>query len=641
MSAKPATRKYKRRAPGRYFVVLALMVSQFAGGVEPDLSGSVRWVSSQGDSLSQQAQFATELSVGTHVLTASVTVAEDLTVLDTTTVTVVPASNVRIEALTASEDAFSHSAARNWKTGDLDYIRLRCGHRERVGFVNFDLSDIQDAVLGAVLKVYVRNLNSPGTLEVYRVAEAWDEATLTYNTQPATGTNPVSREIENQGDYVSVDVSAIVRAWQGAPDEVFGFALVPAESLDLRMGTRTFEKPPILELKTTDLDRSSPAVTILSPQNGSMLLAGQPQEFAASALNGNGDDLSGSLNWNSSASEPLESGSGFFAVLEPGIHVLTSSVTVDNVITAIDSSVVTIVPAEQARKTELHASEDAFTHEGAKNWNPSDRDYLRVRPQPLERIGYVNFNLSTLQGTPLLATLRLYVGELIHGGTLQVHAVRGPWAESNIRHRNQPPLSAAVANRQIEGQHEYVEFDVTAIIREWQAEPTSAPGFALVAADSLDLRFHSRENTHPPRLELTTASTSDVAPGIRIVSPTVGAVFIEGEPVPFLVSANDLHNNRETVQVPVNEAAGGSTTLAWTPPAINEDGSPLLDLAGYRLRWGKEYGTYTHTRTIADPVITSALIDGLERGYYKFVITSFNESGIESRPSKAVIKMIQ
>ena len=41
--------------------------------------------------------------------------------------------------------------------------------------------------------------------------------------------------------------------------------------------------------------------------------------------------------------------------------------------------------------------------------------------------------------------------------------------------------------------------------------------------------------------------------------------------------------------------------MTWTPPTQNTDGSPLNNLAGYRVYWGTQQGNYSNSVTIANP----------------------------------------
>jgi hypothetical protein len=92
-----------------------------------------------------------------------------------------------------------------------------------------------------------------------------------------------------------------------------------------------------------------------------------------------------------------------------------------------------------------------------------------------------------------------------------------------------------------------------------------------------------------------------------------------------------------------------SAHLSWTPPDVDEDGSALSGLAGYKVYYGRSQ------RTGEDPKIcgmcgyevsedldnvTTATISNLDSGTYYFAITSydvfFNESHFTPERSKTI-----
>ena len=88
-------------------------------------------------------------------------------------------------------------------------------------------------------------------------------------------------------------------------------------------------------------------------------------------------------------------------------------------------------------------------------------------------------------------------------------------------------------------------------------------------------------------------------------------------------------------------ANSGAVVLSWTAPIENEDGSPLTDLAGYRLYWGREPGVYPNSVTIDNPGVTIYVVEDLASGTYEFVATAFNAAGTESRFSNPAIKTVR
>jgi len=79
-----------------------------------------------------------------------------------------------------------------------------------------------------------------------------------------------------------------------------------------------------------------------------------------------------------------------------------------------------------------------------------------------------------------------------------------------------------------------------------------------------------------------------------------------------------------------------NVTLAWEAPTQNSDGTPLTDLAGYKIHYGTESQTYTQTVPLANPGLTSYVIDGLAAGTYYFAVTAYNSAGTESLRSDEV-----
>lgn len=71
--------------------------------------------------------------------------------------------------------------------------------------------------------------------------------------------------------------------------------------------------------------------------------------------------------------------------------------------------------------------------------------------------------------------------------------------------------------------------------------------------------------------------------------------------------------------------------LSWTPPTQNEDGSPLVDLAGYRVYWRAGSAT-GFPNAVTVPASESAYrLTGLPNvGTCDFVVTAINASGAES-----------
>jgi len=81
--------------------------------------------------------------------------------------------------------------------------------------------------------------------------------------------------------------------------------------------------------------------------------------------------------------------------------------------------------------------------------------------------------------------------------------------------------------------------------------------------------------------------------------------------------------------------------LSWSAPATNSDGSPITDLAGYRVYYGTASGFYTDNLTIASPSTLSATISNLPADTYYVIVRAFNSVNAESQASVEVSKTIR
>ena len=84
----------------------------------------------------------------------------------------------------------------------------------------------------------------------------------------------------------------------------------------------------------------------------------------------------------------------------------------------------------------------------------------------------------------------------------------------------------------------------------------------------------------------------------------------------------------------------GSVTLNWTPPTANIDGTPLTDLAGFRVLYGSSPTELNRKLELPGADFTSVRIEDLTAGTYYFAVTAYNSTAIESEVSQMVWKTI-
>lgn len=87
--------------------------------------------------------------------------------------------------------------------------------------------------------------------------------------------------------------------------------------------------------------------------------------------------------------------------------------------------------------------------------------------------------------------------------------------------------------------------------------------------------------------------------------------------------------------VPASTASSvaSSLTLTWTAPDDNADGTPLVDLTGYKIRYGTASGNYSQTVTLSNAGLNRFVVDNLSSGTYYFTISAYNSAGTESQLS--------
>jgi hypothetical protein len=86
--------------------------------------------------------------------------------------------------------------------------------------------------------------------------------------------------------------------------------------------------------------------------------------------------------------------------------------------------------------------------------------------------------------------------------------------------------------------------------------------------------------------------------------------------------------------------AASSAFLSWAAPSQNSDGSPLTDLAAFKVYWGPTQGTYSQSTKIANAAARTFTVNGLTSGKWYFVVTALNSKGDESPYSNVWSKTI-
>jgi hypothetical protein len=112
------------------------------------------------------------------------------------------------------------------------------------------------------------------------------------------------------------------------------------------------------------------------------------------------------------------------------------------------------------------------------------------------------------------------------------------------------------------------------------------------------------------------------------------------EEIAISVSDGDTTVKLAQFSIDVVQQSSGSVTLAWEPPTENTDGSPLMNLSGYKIYYGTQPGNYAASITLNNAGLTRHVVENLTSGTYFFAISALAANGSESDMSGEASKSI-
>lgn len=87
-------------------------------------------------------------------------------------------------------------------------------------------------------------------------------------------------------------------------------------------------------------------------------------------------------------------------------------------------------------------------------------------------------------------------------------------------------------------------------------------------------------------------------------------------------------------------AATSSVTLSWSMPTQNVDGTPLTDLAGYKVYYGQESANLKSVVDVRGATVTTAVVEKLAPGRWYFALSSYTADGVESVQTGVVSTLV-
>lgn len=224
------------------------------------------------------------------------------------------------------------------------------------------------------------------------------------------------------------------------------------------------------------------------------------------------------------------------------------------------------------------------------------------------------FNTSTgrLSGTPTATSVGEYVEISISVSDGHAQAALAPFSIIVDQANRAPSISGSPLTAAREGQlYEFM--------------PTAAD----VDGDALSFSIANKPSW----------ASFDAATGALRGTPATGTAGTYSG-ITIQVSDGMASVSLPSFSVAVQQVSLGSATLSWIPPTARTDGSPLLSLSGYRIRYGTSAGSYPNLINIPSGGVTSAVVGNLPPATYFFVISAYDSAGVESEYSPAVSKTI-
>src|SRR5687767_9446613 len=141
------------------------------------------------------------------------------------------------DASTNSRRPTLNRAIDPWMTVcDASVCSLQSGAVFR-SFARFSLVSLPDGALveKAVLRLWVGAVLRPGTVDVVRVLDAWDERTITEASSPGLGSIAASFPVTSAASlqFIEVDITPLVQEWALDPSSNYGLALLPTGGVNV------------------------------------------------------------------------------------------------------------------------------------------------------------------------------------------------------------------------------------------------------------------------------------------------------------------------------------------------------------------------------------------------------------------------
>jgi Putative Ig domain len=134
-------------------------------------------------------------------------------------------------------------------------------------------------------------------------------------------------------------------------------------------------------------------------------------------------------------------------------------------------------------------------------------------------------------------------------------------------------------------------------------------------------------------------ATFNAATGALSGTPTAGDVGSDPN-ITISVSDGTKSASLPAFAIAVVQSANGSASLQWVAPTENTNGTPLTNLAGYRIYYGTSASAMTQTAQIANPTINTYLLANLTPATWYFEVKAYTTANVESSASPVASETI-
>lgn len=110
--------------------------------------------------------------------------------------------------------------------------------------------------------------------------------------------------------------------------------------------------------------------------------------------------------------------------------------------------------------------------------------------------------------------------------------------------------------------------------------------------------------------------------------------------ITIVVSDGETSASLGPFEITVTSVGSGSATLAWVPPTENVDGTPLTNLAGYEIRYGRSSSELSESIVLNNPSLSIYVLENLTSGTWYFAVAAMNTEGLTSPLSNVASKTI-